>query len=338
MPILIQNVFTMKKIILVFSFCCLQTLVSAQAAHQVSNLKITILSTMLAQEGVGDWGFGALIECDSTKILFDSGGRPHVVRDNAKELDIDLSKIPMVVLSHGHADHTAGWLPLREEFSILNQNAFAITYVAPLFFEERISASGRKFSLKPDSARYIGSGGRIETVKTWKEISRGVFLTGNDIPRLYAEKNYPTTSKRIDAHGKVYQDTIPEDMSMVIATSKGLVLITGCGHSGTVNLLSAIEKHFPGQKIYAAIGGFHLLAATDQQIEWTAKALKQAGVEYFMGAHCTGIAPVYQIMQYAGLKRNQCIVGSVGAIFNPAVGFVSGQLTMGNDKNAYFRK
>ncbi|MFD1257698.1 MBL fold metallo-hydrolase [Mucilaginibacter terrae] len=330
----------MKKIILVFAFCSSPILMQAQTApaHQVSQLKITILSTMLAQEGVGDWGFGALIECDSTKILFDTGGRLHVVRDNAQELDIDLSSVPVVVLSHGHADHTAGWLSLRQEFAVRKKNALATTYIAPHFFEERIFASGRKFSLKSDSAKYIGSGGRIEIIKTWKEISPGVFLTGNNVPRLYPEKNYPSALKRIDASGKISQDTIPEDMSMVIATAKGLILITGCGHSGTVNLVAAVEKHFPGQKIYAAIGGFHLLAATDQQIERTAKALKQAGIQYFMGAHCTGIEPVHQIMQYAGLKRNECIVGSVGATFDPAVGFIAGQLTMGNDKNAYFKK
>jgi 7,8-dihydropterin-6-yl-methyl-4-(beta-D-ribofuranosyl)aminobenzene 5'-phosphate synthase len=125
---------------------------------------------------------------------------------------------------------------------------------------------------------------------------------------------------------------------MVIATAQGLVILTGCGHSGTVNLVAAVRQHFPGKKVYAAIGGFHLLAASDQQIEWTAKALKDAGIRYFMGAHCTGIRPVQQIMDYAGLKPNECIVGSVGATFDPAIGFIAGQLTMGNDKNAYFRK
>lgn len=80
------------------------------------------------------------------------------------------------------------------------------------------------------------------------------------------------------------------------------------------------------------------MAATDQQIDWTAKALNGAGVRYFMGAHCTGIQPVHQIMNIAGLKRNECIVGSVGATFDPAIGFIAGQLTMGPDKNAYFKK
>ena len=293
---------------------------------------------MLAQEGVGDWGFGALVECDSTRILFDSGGRKYVVRDNAKELHIDLSKVRTVVLSHGHPDHTAGWLTLRQGLSKGNKDALSITYVAPDFFNPVVYPSGKKYDLRPDSAAYLASGGHVEVVKNWKEIAPGIFLTGNDIPRVYPEKNYPASLKRLNEHGQIIRDTVPEDMSMVISTLQGLVVLTGCGHSGTVNLFTAVKKHFPAEKIYAAIGGFHLLAASDQQIEWTAKALKEAGVRYFMGAHCTGIQPVQQIMTYAGLKRNECIVGSVGATFDPAIGFIAGQLTMGNDKNAYFKK
>jgi 7,8-dihydropterin-6-yl-methyl-4-(beta-D-ribofuranosyl)aminobenzene 5'-phosphate synthase len=306
--------------------------------HEVGHFKITILSTMLAQEGVGDWGFGALIECDSNRILFDTGGRPFVVRDNAKDLQIDLSNVPVVVLSQGHPDHTAGWRILRDELAVTNRNALAITYVAPGCFAPVVFASGGKYDLRADSGAYVASGGRVKTVKTWSEISPGVFLTGNDVPRIYPERNYPAALKRENDKGQVIRDTIPEDMSMVILTQQGLVIITGCGHSGTVNLLAAVRKHFPDQKIYAAIGGFHLLAANDQQIEWTARALKDAGVRYFMGAHCTGILPVQQIMTIAGLKRNECIVGSVGATFDPSIGFIAGQLTMGPDKNAYFKK
>src|SRR5436190_23436739 len=117
----------MKKVILFTAWLGIYATLNAQTpAHQVRHLKITILSTLLAQEGIGDWGFGALIECDSTRILFDTGGRPYVVRDNAKELDIDLSKVPIVVLSHGHPDHTAGWRTLREGLVVANPRAMGL--------------------------------------------------------------------------------------------------------------------------------------------------------------------------------------------------------------------
>lgn len=72
----------------------------APAAHQVRSLRVTVLSTMLTDfEGVGEWGFAAVVEVDGRRLLFDTGARPRTVLDNAHELGIDLSDITDVVLS-----------------------------------------------------------------------------------------------------------------------------------------------------------------------------------------------------------------------------------------------
>ncbi len=63
---------------------------------------------MLADDGIGEWGFSALVESDGHKILFDTGARPNTVLENAKELKIDLSDVQDVILSHFHDDHTTG--------------------------------------------------------------------------------------------------------------------------------------------------------------------------------------------------------------------------------------
>ena len=83
--------------------------------HKVVSLKVTILSTMLAEEGMGKWGFSALVEADGHRILFDTGLHPETVLQNARELGIDLSSVTDVVLSHHHGDHTGGLLALRRE-------------------------------------------------------------------------------------------------------------------------------------------------------------------------------------------------------------------------------
>jgi len=74
----------------------------APATHQVKSFHITILSTMLADRGVGEWGFAALVEADGRRLLFDAGYRPETVLENARELGIDLSTVTDVVLSHHH--------------------------------------------------------------------------------------------------------------------------------------------------------------------------------------------------------------------------------------------
>src|SRR5882724_7493560 len=104
----------------------------APAAHQVKSLHITILSTMLADRGVGEWGFAALVEADGRRLLFDAGYRPETVLENARELGIDLSTVTDVVLSHHHGDHTGGLVTLRRELdrksTRLNSSHLGISY------------------------------------------------------------------------------------------------------------------------------------------------------------------------------------------------------------------
>ncbi len=305
-------------------------LTAQQERHVVKRLKITILSTMLAQRGIGEWGFSALIEADSVKILFDAGGRERTVLENCKELNIDLSNFSTLILSHNHGDHTVGWLPLRNAIKASSTNALSVTHVGNGFFDTRISARGdQNRSRQKDSVVYIQSGGQITVHKTFKEIYPGIYLTG-PVPRKYPEKNYGMDGiggKKKDASGNIVEDIIPEDMSLVIRTGRGLVLLSGCGHSGIINTITHARNNLDQETFLAAIGGFHLLENTDEQIRWTADQLKTSGIRYFMGAHCTGIEPVYQIRERINLKRGECIVGSVGATFDLEKGFTAGSLT-----------
>src|SRR5215469_9133333 len=84
---------------------------------KVQSLEVRILSTMLADDdGFGEWGFSALVVADGHRILFDTGAHPDTVLRNARELKIDLSDVPDVILSHHHYDHTAGLITLRREY------------------------------------------------------------------------------------------------------------------------------------------------------------------------------------------------------------------------------
>lgn len=321
----------MKKLLLwIFFTAVVNQLVAQQQRHAVKHLKITILSTMLSQRGIGEWGFSALVEADSTKILFDAGARKTTVLENSKELNIDLSNVSTVVLSHNHGDHTIGWLPLRNAMKTVNAHALSLTHVGKGLFDTRISASGEENnSRRNDSLLYIQTGGQIKVHDNFTEIHPGIFLTG-PVPRQYPERNYTLGGNMVrkkDASGRVVEDIVPEDMSLVIRTEKGLVLLSGCGHSGVINTITHVQSNLREQPLLAAIGGFHLLENSDEQIKWTAERLKESRIRYFMGAHCTGIEPVYQIREWLGLKRGECIIGSVGAVFDLDRGFVAGPLT-----------
>ena len=275
--------------------------------------------------GKGEWGFSALVEVDGHKILFDAGTDSMLVLNNARELGIDLSDVPVLILSHSHPDHIGGWHVLRNSLRKTHSTALSTTYVGEGFFLNRYKPDhSLGYNRTNDSLRYLSEGGQFQVCRGFTQIYPGVYLTG-PVPRKYQEKNYAKGALLKTDRGFV-EDSIPEDMSLVITTTKGLVLLSGCGHSGIVNTLAYVQQNVPGN-LYAVDGGFHLLSAGEEQLDFTAKYLKAAGMKYFVGAHCTGINVVYEIRRRCELERNQSIVGSVGSYFDLSRGIVPGFLS-----------
>lgn len=302
-----------------FSALC-ACIFSTTAAQQVSHLKITILSTMVADlKGMGEWGFSAMVESDSSRILFDTGGGPNTVIDNAGNLDVDLKGVSQVVLSHNHIDHTGGLKAIRQQFS--TEHTAAHVYIGPAFFTRTAIPVGM---LKADSMAFVSSGGNFVVIDRPQKISNGIYLTG-PVPRRYTERNYPP-GKTLTTPAGVIEDNVPEDISMIIRTGRGLVVVTGCGHAGIVNTVEYVGAQFPGEKIVAVIGGMHLLDAKEEQVEWTANKLKELGIQYFIGAHCTGLNSVYRIREMTGLGKENCLIGTVGMTFDIDKGIKTGWL------------
>lgn len=75
-----------------------------------AGLRITYLydNTAAAPGVTADWGFACLVERRGARVLFDTGTKPDILARNAQALGVDLQRLDAVVLSHDHADHTAG--------------------------------------------------------------------------------------------------------------------------------------------------------------------------------------------------------------------------------------
>ena len=286
----------------------------APAAGRVHALKIQILSTMLADDGIGEWGFAAVVEADGQRILFDTGARPATVLQNAKELKVDLTQVPEVVLSHNHSDHTGGLLTLRKDVAERAPGALARVHVARGLFWSRPRADGTEANLPLKTrADYAAAGITFVEHEGPQQILPGVWLTG-PVPRVHPERNWSDTGKVRAPEGLV-EDTIPEDQSLVFDTDRGLVILAGCGHAGIVNTVEYARKVVRAAPIHAIVGGLHLFALDDERLNWTADQLKANGLANLVGAHCTGIEAVYRIRQRAGLDRTTAVVGSVGSSF-----------------------
>jgi 7,8-dihydropterin-6-yl-methyl-4-(beta-D-ribofuranosyl)aminobenzene 5'-phosphate synthase len=294
----------------------------SKARAELQSLKVTILSTMLADEGIGEWGFAALVEADGKKILFDTGARPNTVLENARELKVDLGDVEDVILSHFHSDHTTGLLTLRRELSKSNPAALSRVHVGKgIFLERRGRDRNPMIAMKND---YEASGGKFIEHDKPQEILPGMWLTG-PVPRIYPEKNYAPGIEVAKGEGWV-EDDLPEDQSLVFNTPRGLVLLAGCGHAGIINTLQYARNFIRPAPVDAAIGGFHLYNAKDEQLDWTADKLKEFETAQILGAHCTGIETVYRLRQRLGLNRHTCVVGTVGATFDLRDGLHTGRI------------
>jgi 7,8-dihydropterin-6-yl-methyl-4-(beta-D-ribofuranosyl)aminobenzene 5'-phosphate synthase len=314
--------FVIPTILLVLAPSCLLAQSPAHAA--VQNLKITVLSTMLSDDGIGEWGFAALVEADGHRILVDTGAKPDTVLLNARELNLDLSDVREVVLTHNHDDHVGGLLTLRREFMKKNPAALSIAHIGKGIFYSRPKDGQEENVMLALRKEYEATGGRFVEHDAPAELFPGAWLTG-PVPRPYPERNWSVTGKVQTPSGLV-EDNIPEDQSLVLNTNKGLVVISGCGHAGIVNTLTFAEKEFPSTPVYALVGGLHLFAATDEQLDWTADKLKGFGVSYLIGAHCTGIEAVYRMRQKLDLPRQSAVVGAVGASFVLGEGIHPGRI------------
>lgn len=287
----------------------------------VKDLNIRVLSTMLADDdGVGEWGFAALVNVDGRKILFDTGARPQTVLANARELKVDLTGVTDVILSHNHGDHTGGLMTLRRDAMARNPKSLSIAHVGKGIFLNR--PGGRLAELK---SAYEGTGARFIEYAKPMEIMPGVWLTG-PVPRKYPERNWSGNAKVETDQGWI-EDTIPEDMSMVFQTAQGLVVLSGCGHAGVINTIEYARDAIAKTPVHALIGGFHLFALDDDRLAWTAGKLKEFGVAQFMGAHCTGIEATYRIRQLNGMTRQSAAVAAVGATFDLRSGMKPGSIS-----------
>jgi 7,8-dihydropterin-6-yl-methyl-4-(beta-D-ribofuranosyl)aminobenzene 5'-phosphate synthase len=308
------------------ALCAAVTSAAAQDAPP-TQVKVTILSTMLvgnSNAGIGEWGFAAVLEADGQRLLIDTGARAETVLKNAAELQVDLASITDLAITHNHADHTGGLLTLRRTLAKQNPQALSRVHVPKGIFYPRPGVNGREGNgLLPLKAEYEATGGVFIEHAGPSRLMRGVTMLG-PVPRAHPERNWGSPrggqAGRVQTPDGLIEDTVPEDTSIVIDTGEGLVLISGCGHAGIVNSMEFAQKAVRNAPVVTVIGGFHLFAASDETLAWTAGRIKALGVRYLLGAHCTGIEAVYRLREAAGLTRTTAVVGAVGASYTHGKG------------------
>ena len=254
----------------------------------------------------GEHGLAILIETPEQVILFDTGQGLGLVR-NAQVLGKDLGWVGQVVLSHGHYDHSGGL-----GFLLAMGTPFALT-AHPRCFE-------RKFGRYPGRADVeIGCPVAREAVESGVpdfrmsaapvRVAPGVSTTGEVPLETDFESVDPVLLR--DDDGKRVADEVLDDLSLVLETRQGLVVVLGCAHRGVINNLRRACEVAGRDDIHAVIGGMHLSRASAEQLEKTLEELRRMKVRCLFPGHCTGAVAVARMRSALGevVQVNQ--VGSV---------------------------
>ena len=231
-------------------------------------------------------------------VLFDTGYTKVGVLYNMAQLGINIEEIEAIVLSHGHMDHT-GTL-----YGVLDK----IPHKVPLVVHPGIFRYPR-YTRRPDGAKSIWPRTLVKNELNEKNVDiieskTPVFLvddmimvTGEVERTTSFEKGMPNTI--MEENGELVQDPIVDDQAIVMKLKgKGLVVVSGCAHSGIINTLMFAQKATGEQKIHAVLGGFHLSGPFFEKFhDPTVEAIKKFDPEVLMPMHCTGLKAIQRFQK-----------------------------------------
>jgi 7,8-dihydropterin-6-yl-methyl-4-(beta-D-ribofuranosyl)aminobenzene 5'-phosphate synthase len=284
---------------------------------------------------LAEHGFAALVDLNEgeIRILLDTGFSRIALLENMKRMKIDHASIHKIVLSHGHADHTASVSELlramdlrpkprqweagvhTEEMSHWSEYRRVPLIVHPAAFRERwiVRKDGSKFGpfLPPPLLEWEALGAEVIMSEGPYQFGQGCFSTGF-VPRLSFEQ--PGTSGVSYREGDLFKpDDVEEDQAIAInVKEKGLVVLSGCAHAGIVNTVNYAKKLSGVNRVYAVIGGFHLSEVKDEEIELTIAEMKACGTGMVVPSHCTGLRAT---CKFARRMPGEFVTGVVGTTY-----------------------
>ncbi len=271
-------------------------------------LRIVLLieNTSCDENVIPEHGLSIYIEFNGQKGLYDVGQSDQLI-ENSEEMFINLEELDWIAISHGHYDHTGG---LK---SVLKTNPNKINVFAgesafkPKYARrdndiiEDIGIPFKKEEISEISASVTEVNGKTE-------ISKNIFLIG-PAPMI---ESYEGPSRYMlvkNDNGDYANDLMNDERTLIIKTTKGIVIITGCAHRGSVNITKDAMVQFPNEKVLMVLGGFHLGKTDNESIQKRIEAFSHLNINGIGLCHCTGAKACKMFKE---TLKDKCFIAPAG--------------------------
>ena len=267
-------------------------------------MQITVLvdnNTLIDRYYLAEPGLSLLIEDGAARVLFDTG-YSGIVLNNALAMGKDLNNLDCLVLSHKHLDHTWGLETLIRHFLQCELEGLALqrpTLVAHPDVFSSVSGDGHRELGALLSQEKLAAHFPLQLSSRPCQLSPRLMFLG-EIPRKNDFELPPAFGEK---PGSREPDPVVDDSALVYQTSKGLVIISGCAHSGICNTVEYAKAVCGDHRILDIIGGLHLQNPPEHQLQGTATYLQALQPKALHACHCTDLASKIALSRVANLKE-----------------------------------
>ncbi len=269
-------------------------------------MELTVLvdnNTLIDRYFLAEPGLSIHLIDGDTRILFDAGYSDTFLI-NARRMGLNLLDLDWIALSHGHLDHTWGLDSLIRHYTetdIIGTKRSRPNLLAhPHTFETKAATDlpeiGSLLS-KEKLARHFD----IELTTESRNLTKSIYTLG-EIETVFDFEQTGAHGKRLGTDGPT-NDTLLDDTALAYVSNKGLVVISGCAHSGICSTVERAKQVTGVNKVHTIIGGFHLLKTKAQRLEKTTDYLAGLDLKALYACHCTDLAAKIALAKQCPIKE-----------------------------------